>query len=75
MVFDLYDRYVLGPKVDSSRLSTKLALLRFLLAFGVTTLICFLSRRYFEEYFLRMKDRLVAYKPRLRFKQSGTAHS
>jgi hypothetical protein len=25
------------------------------------TLVCFLSRRYFEEYFLRLKDRLVPY--------------
>lgn len=37
-------------------------LLRFCAVLAATTLVCFLSRRYFEEYFLRLKDRLVPYK-------------
>jgi peptidoglycan/LPS O-acetylase OafA/YrhL len=36
-------------------------LLRFGGVVGVTTLVCFGSRRYFEEYFLRQKDRLAPY--------------
>jgi peptidoglycan/LPS O-acetylase OafA/YrhL len=36
-------------------------LLRFFSVLAATTLFCYLSRRYFEEYFLRMKDRLVPY--------------
>ena len=36
-------------------------LLRFCLVLGSTTVVCVLSRRYFEEYFLRLKDRLVPY--------------
>ena len=37
-------------------------LLRFCVVLGATTVVCFLSRRYFEEYFLQLKDRLVPYK-------------
>jgi len=36
-------------------------LLRFGGVLAVTTAVCFLSRRYFEEFFLRLKDRLVPY--------------
>lgn len=36
-------------------------LLRFFAVLSATTAVCFLSRRYFEEYFLRLKDRLVPY--------------
>jgi peptidoglycan/LPS O-acetylase OafA/YrhL len=64
MVFTCYDRFFLGPKADFNHLPTQLALLRFAVGFGTATLICYLSRRYVEEYFLRMKERLVAYSPR-----------
>jgi peptidoglycan/LPS O-acetylase OafA/YrhL len=36
-------------------------LLRFLSVLAVTTMVCLLSRRYFEEFFLRLKDRLAPY--------------
>jgi peptidoglycan/LPS O-acetylase OafA/YrhL len=36
-------------------------LLRFCGVLAATTLFCFLSRRTFEEFFLRLKDRLVPY--------------
>jgi len=65
MVFDCYDRYILGPKVKPGDLPTQLVLLRFAIGLGATTLICYLSRRYMEEYFLRLKERLVAYSPRV----------
>jgi peptidoglycan/LPS O-acetylase OafA/YrhL len=35
---------------------------RFLPALLIMTLLCFISRRYFEEYFLRLKHRLVPYR-------------
>ena len=37
-------------------------LLRFFGVLAGTSLVCYLSRRYFEEFFLRLKDRLVPYK-------------
>jgi len=37
-------------------------LLRFTVSLAIITAICYLSRRYFEEFFLRLKDRLVPYK-------------
>ncbi len=36
-------------------------ILRLCGVLAAVTLFCFLSRRYFEEYFLRLKDRLVPY--------------
>jgi peptidoglycan/LPS O-acetylase OafA/YrhL len=42
-------------------LTVGLLLLRFCGVLAVTTWVCYLSRRYFEEYFLRLKDRLVPY--------------
>jgi peptidoglycan/LPS O-acetylase OafA/YrhL len=42
-------------------ISTGDVLYRFFWSLGISTLICFLSRRYFEEYFLRFKDKLVPY--------------
>ncbi len=44
-------------------------LLRFCAVLGLTTLFCFLSRRYFEEFFLRLKERLAPYN------SSTNAHS
>ncbi len=37
---------------------------RFGISFAITTILCYLSRRYYEEFFLRLKDRFAAYKPR-----------
>jgi hypothetical protein len=36
-------------------------LLRFFGVLSALTLFCYLSRRTFEEFFLRLKDRLVPY--------------
>jgi peptidoglycan/LPS O-acetylase OafA/YrhL len=42
-------------------LTAGLLLLRLCGVLAAVTVFCFLSRRYFEEYFLRLKDRLVPY--------------
>jgi peptidoglycan/LPS O-acetylase OafA/YrhL len=42
-------------------LTAGLLVLRFCGVLAVITLVCFLSRRTFEEFFLRLKDRLVPY--------------
>jgi peptidoglycan/LPS O-acetylase OafA/YrhL len=59
---DLFLDYVHGIMV----LTLTRVLLRFFGVLAATSLVCYLSRRYFEEYFLRLKDRLVPYtKPRI----------
>jgi peptidoglycan/LPS O-acetylase OafA/YrhL len=42
-------------------LTAGILLLRLCAVLAVVTVFCFLSRRYFEEFFLRLKDRLVPY--------------
>jgi len=69
--YGLYLFHVLGFKVyqdffsDLSHplpeLTAGLLLLRFCGVLAFVTLFCFLSRRYFEELFLRLKDHLVPY--------------
>ena len=69
--YGLYLLHLLGFKVfqdlfvDFHHVPAELTLGSVLLRFGVvlavTTAVCFLSRRYFEEFFLRLKDRLVPY--------------
>jgi len=69
--YGLYLFHVLGFKVYQDlfsdfrhplpELTAGLLLLRFCVVLAFVTLVCFLSRRYFEEYFLRLKDRLVPY--------------
>ena len=69
--YGLYLFHVLGFSVYQSLftdfnhplpvLTAGLLLLRFFTVFASLTLFCFLSRRYFEEFFLRLKDRLVPY--------------
>jgi peptidoglycan/LPS O-acetylase OafA/YrhL len=69
--YGLYLFHLLGFKayqdlfVDFHRVSAELTLGGVFLRFGgvlaVATAVCFLSRRYFEEFFLRLKDRLVPY--------------
>jgi peptidoglycan/LPS O-acetylase OafA/YrhL len=71
--YGLYLFHLLGFKafqdlfVDLHHIPAELTLGPILLRFGVvlatTTAVCFLSRRYFEEFFLRLKDRLVPYVP------------
>jgi peptidoglycan/LPS O-acetylase OafA/YrhL len=69
--YGLYLFHLLGFKVyqdffsDLSHplpeLTAGLLLLRFCGVLAFVTLFCFLSRRYFEELFLRLKDHLVPY--------------
>lgn len=69
--YGLYLIHLLGFKlfqdlfVDFHHIPAELTLGTILLRFGVVlaaaTVVCFLSRRYFEEFFLRLKDRLVPY--------------
>ena len=54
-LFDLYDKLVAGAAV----MSLQAGLVRFVVVFAATVLICFLSRRYFEEYFLGLKGKLT----------------
>ncbi|MGD0796234.1 MAG: acyltransferase [Acidobacteriaceae bacterium] len=71
--YGLYLFHLLGFKVfqdlfvDLHHIPAEITLGPILLRFGVvlagTTGFCFLSRRYFEEFFLRLKDRLVPYVP------------
>jgi peptidoglycan/LPS O-acetylase OafA/YrhL len=60
LVFQLYDEMpkwtgVVRPKV----MSLQAGLTRFTIVFAVSVVICFLSRRYFEDYFLRLKSKLA----------------
>jgi peptidoglycan/LPS O-acetylase OafA/YrhL len=69
--YGLYMLHVIGFGIyyrlfsDSNRPIPELTLgpvlLRFCTVLAATSALCFLSRRYFEEYFLRLKDRLVPY--------------
>ena len=60
LMFNLYDRLVerIGF-VPSTVLSLQAGLTRFGIVFVACAVVCFLSRRYFEEYFLNLKDRLA----------------
>jgi peptidoglycan/LPS O-acetylase OafA/YrhL len=61
IAFWVYLRLFPDPPHLRPELTVGLVLLRLCTVLGATTLICLLSRRYFEEYFLRWKDRLVPY--------------
>jgi peptidoglycan/LPS O-acetylase OafA/YrhL len=52
---------VLFPRTPLPVLTAPRLLLQFALDLAIMTGICYLSRRYFEEFFLRQKDRLVPY--------------
>lgn len=60
LVFQMYDKMpgwtgMARPRV----MSLQAGLVRFAVVFTLSVLICFLSRRYFEEFFLRLKSRLA----------------
>jgi peptidoglycan/LPS O-acetylase OafA/YrhL len=69
--YGLYLFHLLGFRIYQSlftdmyhplpNLNVGRVLVRFIGVLAVTTAFCFLSRRYFEEFFLRLKDRLVPY--------------
>ncbi|MDP9051758.1 MAG: acyltransferase [Acidobacteriota bacterium] len=57
--FGIYIRIFPASQSLRPRLTLAPVLTRFFVVLSLSTLICYLSRRYFEEYFLRLKDRLV----------------
>jgi hypothetical protein len=61
LAFRMYDRICRNyfPQLIPSNGHFKLVLLRFVLAGGGALAIAYLSRRFFEERFLRMKDSLL----------------
>jgi peptidoglycan/LPS O-acetylase OafA/YrhL len=67
LVFDLTDRFAMRFAPRIARLAAQgyfpMMVIRFVLAGGAATLLAFLSRRYFEERFLRLKDRWGAPTP------------
>jgi peptidoglycan/LPS O-acetylase OafA/YrhL len=63
LVFNLIAYRIIGRWPPLSLLTAPVLLGRFAVSLVVATLIAWLSRRYFEEPFLRLKDRLVPYKP------------
>lgn len=62
LAFRMYDRICLRrwPGLIPSNGHFELVLLRFAVAGGIAIGMAYLSRRYFEERFLRLKDRLAA---------------
>jgi peptidoglycan/LPS O-acetylase OafA/YrhL len=59
--FKVYQAAFSDPSHPLPLLTAGGLLLRFGCVLAAATLVCFLSRRYFEEYFLRLKDRLAPY--------------
>ncbi len=59
-LFDLYDRLLERPGFAHPGVMTLQAgATRFVIVFMACVLVCFLSRRYFEEYFLSLKGKLA----------------
>ena len=59
--FSAYDAVTAHFHPPTPQLTAPALLLRFAIVLFGTTLVCYLLRRYFEEFFLRFKDRLVPY--------------
>ena len=59
LIFDLYDRWTAGTKLGQGRTDFTILVARFFLAAGIATAIAYLSRRFFEERFLKLKNRLT----------------
>jgi peptidoglycan/LPS O-acetylase OafA/YrhL len=63
LVFEVTGHFVAPVAIRLARLTVRgdapltLILIRFLVGAGAATLIAFLSRRYFEEPFLKLKDK------------------
>jgi peptidoglycan/LPS O-acetylase OafA/YrhL len=64
MVFRLYDQFChrFAPALLPRDNHLELVFLRFLLAGGAAVLLAYISRIYFENWFLRIKDRMAAAK-------------
>lgn len=65
LIFMLYDKATRRswPAIAASSEHLPLILLRFVVVSAVAIGLCYLSRRYFEEWFLRLKDRLSEDRP------------
>jgi len=60
-LFDLYDKLLdRSGFVRPTVMSLQAGLARFVIVFMACVLVCFLSRRYFEEYFLSLKVKLAS---------------
>jgi len=64
MVFRLYDQFChrFGPALLPRDNHLELVFLRFVAASGAAVLLAYVSRIYYENWFLRMKDRMAAEK-------------
>jgi len=65
LVFRMYDKLVWNfwPSLQPTSGHFSLIVLRFVLVGGAAVGVSYLSRKYFEERFLRLKDRFAAAKP------------
>jgi len=62
LVFQMFDSlpaWLGRTRPQTTMMSMPEALSRFAIVFSVSVLVCFLSRRYFEDYFLRLKGKLA----------------
>jgi peptidoglycan/LPS O-acetylase OafA/YrhL len=77
LIFRLYDKFtqVFWPKLQPSVLHFDLVVLRFVVVGAIAVGISHLSRKYYEEWFLRLKDRLSPTPPESTMKVAGTAPS
>ena len=77
LIFRLYDKFtqVFWPKLQPSVLHFDFVVLRFVVVGAIAVGISHLSRKYYEEWFLRLKDRLSPTPPESTMKVAGTAPS
>jgi peptidoglycan/LPS O-acetylase OafA/YrhL len=60
LIFTMYDMVQERRGIGRSAvMSLQAGIVRFAIVFALSVLVCFLSRRYFEGYFLRLKSKLA----------------
>jgi peptidoglycan/LPS O-acetylase OafA/YrhL len=69
--FRAFDEVMKRMHIHLGTLTLWFLLFRFVVVWAGLTLWCYLSRRYFEEYFLRFKDRLVPYETQTAKRTTG----
>jgi peptidoglycan/LPS O-acetylase OafA/YrhL len=62
LIFSTFDRWVAGTALSPKSGHPWALLLNALICILISTGIAYLSRRYFEDLFLRQKDKVVAYR-------------
>jgi peptidoglycan/LPS O-acetylase OafA/YrhL len=62
--FLVFDRFMEFLGVHLQKVTIGFVLFRFFAVGACLTVFCYLSRRYFEDYFLRFKERLASYSSR-----------